>query len=71
MKQYTRTQICDFVLTGVAKDITKAHDREAIPERYQLIGEAHNGIACNGKLFKGESGQLYAITDRTQAIYIF
>lgn len=71
MKQYTRTQLRNLVTRGGAKDITQAHDREAIPERYQLIGEAHNGITCNGKLFKGESGQLYAITDRTQAIYIF
>lgn len=56
MKQYTRTQLRDLVTRGGAKDITQAHDREAIPERYQLIGEAHNGIACNSKLFKGESG---------------
>lgn len=34
-------------------------------------GERAARYGCNGMLLKGESGQLYAVTGRTSAIYIF
>lgn len=71
MEKYTQKQLRSLVASGEAKDVTNASNRDAIPESYKQIGYAHGIYGCNGKLLQGESGQLYAVTSRTTAIYIF
>jgi len=61
-----------MVELGLAIDITHETDRNAIAGDYTLIGISKGVYGVNGKLFKSSvSGQLYAITARTTAIYIF
>lgn len=71
MEKYTQKQLRSLVASGVAKDVTYAHDQKAIPESYRQIGYAAGIYGCNGMLLRGVSGQLYAVTSRTSAIYIF
>jgi hypothetical protein len=71
MEKYTQKQLRSLVASGAAKDVTYAHDRKAIPESYNQIGYAAGLYGCSGMLLQGESGQLYAVTSRTTAIYIF
>ena len=71
MEKYTIKQLKSLVNNGVAKDVTYAKEKSDIPENYTKIGYADGLYGCNGMLLKGESGQLYAITSRTTAIYIF
>lgn len=71
MERYSCKQLKSLVASGVAKDVTYADERSEIPESYTQIGYAAGIYGCNGMLLKGESGQLYAVTGRTSAIYIF
>ena len=71
MEKYTIKQLKSLVSNGVAKDITYSSKKSDIPENYTQIGYAAGLYGCNGMLLKGESGQLYAVTSRTSAIYIF
>ena len=71
MKKLTMKEIRRLVELGLAEDITNGKDRKEIKERYTLIGIATGYYGVNAKLFQGESGQLYAITKRTTALYIF
>ena len=71
MERYTQKQLKALVRAGAAIDVTNASERNAIPENYKQIGFSAGVYGCNGQLFRGESGQLYAITSRTTAIYIF
>lgn len=75
MERYTKRQLKDLVAQGVAKDVTNATDKnrhEMIPEAVTQIGYASGIYGCNGMLLKGlETGKLYAVTDRTTAIYLF
>lgn len=71
MEKYTQKQLKSLVKSGAAKDVTNARDRKEIPEYYTQIGYADGIYGCNGMLLKGESGQLYAVTARTSAIYLF
>ena len=71
MEKLTIKEIRKLVEKGLAVDITNGRDRKDIPERYDLIGYALGLYGVNAKLFKGESGKLYAITKRTTALYIF
>lgn len=71
MEKYTQKELRRLVSIGAAVDITSAGDRNAIPEYYTQIGYSNGIYGCNGMLFKGESGKLYAITKRTSAIFIF
>lgn len=77
MTKYTRTQLKDMVKQGIAIDISYADNntRNEIEEKegfYRQIGYASGVYGCAGMLLKGEkTGTLYAITGRTQAIYIF
>lgn len=64
-------EIRKLVEKGLAEDITNGRDRKEIKECYTLIGFAIGYYGVNAKLFRGESGQLYAITKRTTALYIF
>ena len=72
MKKYTQKQLRNLVATGAAIDVSRAKSTKDIPEIYSQIGYVSGLYGCSGMLFKGiESGKLYAITSRTQAIYIF
>lgn len=71
MTKYTRKQLKQMVQDGVAIDVTHASAVTDIPEGYRQIGYAEGIYGCSGKLLMGDSGQLYAITDRTTAIYLF
>ena len=71
MERYTQKQLRSLVASGAAKDVTNANDRKVIPESYEQIGYAAGIYGCSGMLLQGESGQLYAVTSRTSAIYIF
>lgn len=71
MEKYTQKQLRSLVASGAAKDVTNAHDPKAIPESYRQIGYASGIYGCNGMLLQGESGELYAVTSRTTAIYLF
>lgn len=71
MTKYTQKQLKAMVKDGVAIDVTYAKERKAIPEGYRQIGYAESIYGCGGMLLKGDSGQLYAVTSRTMAIYVF
>lgn len=71
MEKYSCKQLKSLVASGAAKDVTYADNRKEIPENYTQTGYAAGIYGCNGMLLKGESGQLYAVTGRTSAIYIF
>ena len=71
MERYTIKQLKSLVSNGVAIDVTHSSKKSDIPENYSQVGYASGLYGCNGMLLKGESGQLYAVTGRTTAIYIF
>ena len=77
VKTYTKKQIKSLVNLGLAVDLTqyrlKARDKVINDEKYlELIGIAKGIYGINAKLLRGAtSGNLYAITDRTSALYIF
>ena len=71
MKKYTQKALKNLIDLGIAVDLTKSHDRADICERYEQVGYSKGIYGCNGKLLEGESGQLYAITTATSALYIF
>ena len=71
MKRYTQKELRRLVNNGTAIDLTKSHDRVDIGEPYTQVGYSTGIYGCNGKLLEGESGQLYAITTATSALYIY
>lgn len=72
MTQYTQKQLKSLVASGAAVDVSNAKDQTAVPETYTQIGYAAGLYGCAGMLLQGrETGKLYAVTSRTQAIYLF
>lgn len=71
MERMTQKALKRLVNLGIAKDVTNSSDRSDIPEGYKQIGYSCGLYGCNGMLLQGASGQLYAVTARTTAIYIF
>ena len=71
MERMTQKALKRLVNLGIAKDVTNSSDRSGIPEGYRQIGCSCGVYGCNGMLLQGESGQLYAVTARATAIYIF
>ena len=72
MKKYTQKQLRNLVKTGAAIDVSHSKSTKDIPESYSQIGYANGIYGCSGILLEGiESGKLYAVTSRSQAIYIF
>lgn len=73
MEKYTQKQLRGLVASGAAIDITHEIDpRKAVPESYTQIGYASGVYGCSGMLLRGlQSGKLYAVTSRTQAIYLY
>jgi hypothetical protein len=72
MEKYTQKELKRLVSNGAAIDLTNSHDRNDVKESYRQIGYSAGVYGCNGKLLQGiESGQLYAITTRSTALFIF
>jgi len=72
MIKTTQRELKGMVRNGIAIDVTNAGNRSAIPESYDQIGYAAGIYGCNGMLLKGcKTGQLYAVTARSSAIYTF
>ena len=77
MEKYTQKQLKALVKDGVAIDITNGtndtrDEIEAIEGWLDQIGYAVSIYGCGGMLFKGHNtGKLYAITTRSQAIFVF
>lgn len=71
MEKMTQKELKRLVRVGAAKDITDSSSRRDIPEGYRQVGYSSGIYGCNGMLFRGNSGQLYAICARTTAIWIF
>lgn len=71
MERYTLKSLKNLVKNGDAIDVTRESKRNAIPERYTQIGYSAGLFGCNGMLLQGESGQLYAVTARSVALYVF
>ena len=77
MTKFTQKQLREMVLNGMAEDISTGtnetrNEIESVEGWLTQVGYASGVYGCNGMLFKGHnSGKLYAITSRTQAIYIF
>lgn len=77
MVKYTQKQLRAMVNDGIAEDITRADDEkrgelEKAEGWLRQIGYASGVYGCNGMLLQGRnSGTLYAITSRTNAIFIF
>ena len=71
MEKYSLKQLRGLVSSGAAIDVTYANEQSDIPEHYTQVGYACGIYGCNGMLLKGESGKLYAVTSRSNAIYIF
>lgn len=70
MERYTQRQLKQLVSTGAAIDCTNDSERR-IKGYYRQIGYSAGVYGCNGMLLKDENGQLYAITARTTAIYLY
>lgn len=77
MKQYKQREIKGFVAAGLAIDITN-HDNaqqeqlEALEGKLDCIGYSHGVYGVNGLLLRGRNtGNLYAITTRSSAIFIY
>ena len=77
MTKFTQKQLRKMVSNGIAEDISRGtnetrNEIESVEGCLNQVGYASGVYGCNGMLFKGRNtGKLYAITSRTQAIYIF
>ena len=77
MTKYTQKQLKAMVADGIAENITSADNekREELEKKegwLRQIGYSAGVYGCNGMLLQGcNSGNLYAITARTSAIFVF
>ena len=77
MTRYTQKQLKSMVQNGIAEDVTNATNEtrtaiEKVEGFYRQVGYSAGVYGCNGMLLKGEkTGKLYAVTARSQAIFIF
>lgn len=77
MTKFAQKQLREMVANGIAEDISTGTNEirkeiEAVEGWLVQVGYASGVYGCNGMLLKGhKSGKLYAITSRTQAIYVF
>lgn len=69
MEKYTQKQLKNLVKCGVAVDITNDNKRRI--NNYTQIGYSCGVYGCNGMLLQDATGKLFAITDRTMAIYLY
>lgn len=68
MKKYTLKALKEFVLLGVAIDITNA-EYPCISGDYDKIGYSSGIYGINGGLIQDKSGQLYVITCRNSNLF--
>lgn len=76
MEKFTQKQLRAFVADGAAIDLTHAISRADAgiesDDYLKQIGYAAGIYGCNGKLLLShKTGQLYVVTRRTNALYIF
>lgn len=77
MTKYTQKQLREMVACGIAENVSnygceEARKLEKAEGWLEQVGYASGIYGCNGQLYKGHNtGKLYAITSRTQAIYVF
>ena len=77
MTKFTQKQLKEMVANGIAEDISRGTNETrneigSVEGWLNQVGCASGVYGWNGMLFKGRNtGKLYAITSRTQAIYIF
>ena len=77
MTKFTQKQLRKMVADGIAEDISRGtnetrNEIEAVEGWLTQVGYASGVYGCNGMLLKRRNtGKLYAITSRTQAIYVF
>lgn len=69
---YTQKQLKDMIAEGVAIDITRYSNSELAKlrkeEQLEPIGSSHGIYGANGRLYRGKSGKLYAVTARNTAL---
>ena len=72
MKKYTQRELRELVARG-AIDLTHHNERDAeLDGKLNQIGYAVGVYGCNGKLFEHkDTKQLYAITTRSTAVFIY
>ena len=72
MKKYTQKQLKQMVENGLAIDVTRATNRNEIPESYEKVGCSMGVNGLNGALLQGnETGKYYAITKRSTSLLMF
>lgn len=77
MRKYTQKELKNMVALGMAEDVTRANneDYEKIIKREDYlskVGYSSGVYGCNGMLLRGyKTGDYYAVTSRTLAIFIF
>ena len=77
MTKFTQRQLRELVNSGAAVDVTNGDNDtrekiEAVEGSYTQIGYSAGVYGCNGMLLQGKrTKQLYAVTKRTTAIFIF
>ena len=77
MTKFTQKQLREMVANEIAEDISRGtnetrNEIKAVEGWLTQVGYSSGVYGCNGMLLKGRNtGKLYAITSRTQAIYIF
>ena len=77
MTKFTQKQLKEMAKSGIAEDISRGtnttrNELESVEGWLSQVGYASGVYGCSGMLLKGHNtGKLYVITSRTQAIYIF
>lgn len=72
MEKMTLKEIKRLAKYGHATDLTNAREKKELPEGFTRIGYSEGIYGLNGLLMKGDdTGNLYAITSRTAALWIF
>lgn len=77
MRKYTQKALRQLVNNGMAIDVSNATGKDrldilAVEGHLTQVGWSEGVDGCTGMLLKGyETGQLYAITSRTSAIWLF
>lgn len=68
MTRFTLKQLKSLVAENKAICMNDATEK---PENWEQIGYSTGMYGCNGKLFQGESGKLYAVIGHVSAVYRF
>ena len=71
MRKYTQREVKNFVLLGVAEDLTQASDEEIKSKikHCEKVGYSSGIYGINGGIIQDiQSGQIYAITARNSAL---